>query len=226
MPLYARSDVMALSLGEHGCGATHTRPVTHGAPAKTFKLTCEPCEAYLRGDRKAKILKYDIDPKTRTVIGQSRVADADPMWSSTPETTPLTPDEDLTNSIRQERGTMQIQMLQALAALRTTGIEVPAEAMWLLERELPEKVLRGSVVCVNGHDVPAGNQFCGSCGASTDARAAIGSAPEDPPGEPEIDLERLHPQTLRKMCRAKDLPDRGSKEALIGRLQAAEKVAA
>ena len=218
MPLYARSDVMALSLGEHGCGATHTRPVTHGAPAKTFKLTCEPCEAYLRGDRKAKILKYDIDPKTRTVIGQSRVADADPMWSSTPETTPLTPDEDRTNSIRQERGTMQIQMLQALAALRTTGIEVPAEAMWLLERELPEKVLRGSVVCVNGHDVPAGLKFCGECGASMSARAAVEApVPEAAP----VDLARLHPQTLKKRCREAGLSDTGSKDDLIGRLQAA-----
>jgi hypothetical protein len=77
------------------------------------------------------------------------------------------------------------------------------------------------MVCVNGHDVPAGNQFCGSCGASMDARAAISGAPEDPPDEPVVDLERLHVQSLRKMCRDRRLPDRGSKEALIGRLQAA-----
>ena len=51
------------------------------------------------------------------------------------------------------------------------------------------------------------------------ARGAI--APPEPSGEPEMDLGRLHPQTLRKMCRERDLPDRGSKDVLIGRLQAA-----
>ena len=41
-------------------------------------------------------------------------------------------------------GRMQIQMIQALAAMRATGIQVPPEAMWLLERETP----RG---CPQGH---------------------------------------------------------------------------
>jgi hypothetical protein len=222
LSLYARSDVCAISVPlPAGCGATHTRPVTHGAPAKVFKLECEPCEAFLRGDHRPKILKYDLDPKTRTVIGQSRVADADPMWSSTPDTTPLTPDEERTNSVRTERGAQQIQMIQALAALRATGIEVPPEALWLLERELPAGVLKGVVVCVNGHDVPSGNQFCGSCGASMSVRAAVGGGAENPPGEPEVDLERLHPQTLKKMCRERKLPDGGSKDALVRRLRAA-----
>ena len=36
-----------------------------------------------------------------------------------------------------------------------------------------------------------------------------------------MDLGRLHPQTLRKRCRDAGLPDKGSKDALIGRLQAA-----
>ena len=48
------------------------------------------------------------------------------------------------------------------------------------------------------------------------ARGAIA-----PPEPPEIDLGRLHPQTLAKMCREKHLPDKGSKDVLIGRLQAA-----
>ncbi len=164
MVLFARSDVMALSLGEHGCGATHTRPVTHGAPAKVFHLDCPPCESHLRGDRKAKILRYETDKKTGRVTHQERVADADPMWSSSPDAVPLTPDETRTNEVRSERGRMQIEMLQALAALRSTGVEVPPEAMWLLERELPAGVLKGTVVCANGHDSPAGLKFCGECG--------------------------------------------------------------
>ena len=209
---------MALSLGENGCGATHSRPVTHGSPAKVFRLDCEPCEQFLRGDRRPKVLRYDIDPKTRTVTGQSRVADADPMFSSTPDTIPLTPDEARTNSVRSERGAQQIQMIQALAALRATGIEVPPEALWLLERELPAGVLKGTVLCADGHDNQAGTKFCGQCGISMAAKGAI-SPPAD--AEPQIDLGRLHVATLRKKCRDAGLPDKGTKDALIGRLKAA-----
>ena len=211
---------MALSLGEHGCGAAHTRPVTHGAPAKVFQLDCPPCESYLRGDRRHKKLVYEKDSKTGQILRQARVADADPMWGPTPDSAPLTPDETRTNEVRSERGRMQIEMLQALAALRSTGVEVPPEAMWLLERELPAGVLKGTIVCASGHDVPAGTKFCPECGVSMAARGAI-TPPEGPPGEPEIDLERVHPQTLKKMCREAGLPDKGSKDALIGRLQAA-----
>jgi hypothetical protein len=219
MAMYARSDVMALSLGEHGCGATHTRPVTHGAPSKVFQLDCPPCESHLRGDRKAKILRYETDKKTGKVMRQVRVADADPMWAGAPDTVPLTPDETHTNEVRSERGRMQIEMLQALAALRSTGVEVPAEAMWLLERELPAGVLKGTVICANGHDTPAGGAFCPQCGVSMAVRAAIGSGDEEP-SEPALDLSKLHPQTLKKMCRAQKLPDTGTKDDLISRLAA------
>ena len=209
---------MHLSLGTHGCGASHSREVTRGVPAKDFSITCPPCEAYLRGDRKQKKLVYETDKRTGQTIRQARVADSDPMWSSTPETVPQTPDEERVNAVRQERGSQQIQMIQALAALRGTGIDIPDDAMWLLERELPAGVLRGTVVCVNSHDVPAGSQFCPQCGVSMAGRAAIAA-----PDEPAVDLARLHPQTLRKRCRdhVPPLPDKGSKDVLIGRLQAA-----
>jgi hypothetical protein len=198
-----------------GCGQNHTRPVIKGAPVKIFKLDCPPCEAYLRGDRKQKILKYHIDAKTGQTVRQERVADSDPMWSSTPDTIPLTPDEDRTNTTRQERGRMQIEMIQALAAMRATGIQVPPEAMWLLEREIPENVLRGTVLCANSHDNPAGVKFCGECGMSMAVRAVVEAV------EPVVDLARLHPQTLKRLCRDRGLPDGGGKEDLIGRLQAA-----
>ena len=189
-----------------------------GAPVKVFRLDCEPCESFLRGDRKPRILKYQIDKNTGQSVRQERVPDASDQWSSTPDTIPLTPDEERVNSTRQERGRMQIEMIQALAAMRATGIQVPPEAMWLLEREIPEGVLRGTVLCANQHDNPAGLKFCGECGVSMAARGAI-APPEDEPAA--VDLGRLHPQTLRKMCRDAKLPDRGSKDDLIGRLQAA-----
>lgn len=223
MSLYARSDVMSVSIPAEsgGCSSVHSRPVIKGAPVKVWKLTCGPCESYLKGDRKQKKLVYQINKTTGQTVRQERVADADDRWSSTPDSIPLTPDEERTNTTRSERGAMQIQMLQALAAIRQTGIDVPREALWLLDRELPEGILKGTILCVSGHDVPAGSKFCPDCGASMAVRGAI-AAPADEPEEPAaVDLGRIHPQTLKKMCRAKGLPDKGSKDDLIGRLQAA-----
>ena len=191
-----------------GCDSQHSRPVTNGIRARVWGLDCPDCERYLRGDHRPKILKYDLDPKTRTVTGQSRVADADPQWSSTPDTLPLTPDETRTNATRSERGAQQIQMIQALAALRATGIEVPPEALWLLERELPAGVLKGTIVCANSHDNQAGTKFCAECGISMAAKGAIAPAAEQPPGEPVVDLGRLHPQTLKKMFASAGWPTR------------------
>lgn len=48
---------------------------------------------------------------------------------------------------------------KALASLLAAGIEVPAEAMRLLERELDPPV-----PCSNGHDVPACRRYCPECG--------------------------------------------------------------
>jgi hypothetical protein len=223
--LFARSDVCAISIptSAGGCGAAHSRPVTHGAPAKVFKLSCPPCESYLKGDGKPKILKYQIDKNTGQSIRQERVPDSSDLWSSTQDTTPLTPDEERTNATRTERGRMQIEMLQALASIKAAGINVPPEAMFLLERELPEGVLHGTMVCANGHDVVAGLKFCGECGIGMNVKAAIEPAGDGPVA---VDLGLLHPQTLRKMCRERELPDKGSKDVLIGRLQSAERVAA
>lgn len=220
--LYARSDLCAINIpsASGGCGRNggHTRPVIKGAPVKVWKLECPQCESVLKGDRKQKILRYHVNPQTGQAVRQERIPDSDDRWSSTPDTIPLTPDEERTNKTRSERGSMQIQMLQALAAIRATGVQVPAEAMWLLEREIPAGVLQGTVLCANNHDVPAGLKYCGECGISMAARGAIDAAPES---APVIPLDSLHVATLRKMCRERKLPDNGSKEALIGRIMAA-----
>ena len=224
MTRYARSDVAGITIPSAigGCGEFHGRPVIKGAPAREFRLDCPPCEAHLRGDRKPKKLVYETDKRTGQPIRQARVADSDPMWSSTPDTIPLTPDEDRVNAVRQERGSQQIQMIQALAALRATGIQVPDEAMWLLERELPSSVLKGTMLCAAGHDNPAGVKFCGECGVGMNVKAAI-AAPEEPAA---VDLARLHPQTLRKMCRDAGLPDKGRKDEMVRRLEIAAEMAA
>jgi hypothetical protein len=221
MTVYFRSDAMSIAIPttSGGCGQQHSRPVVKGAPVKVWGLDCPPCEAHLRGDGRPTKLVYETDPKTGQTLRQARVPDASPLISSTPDTIPLTPDEERVNNVRSERGRMQIEMLQALAALRQTGIDVPAEAMWLLERELPQGVLKGTVVCASGHDVPAGLKFCGECGVSMAARGAI-STSEPEPEEPAVDLSRLHVQSLRKKCRDKGLSDKGSKDQLISRLAA------
>ena len=213
---------VSVPVGSGGCGKSHSRPVIKGAPAKTFRLDCGPCESHLKGDRKPRVLKYHIDKATGQSVRQERIADADPMWGSTPDSAPLTPDEDRTNTTRQERGRMQIEMIQALAAMRATGIQVPPEAMWLLEREIPEGVLRGTVVCAEGHDNAAGTKFCSECGISMAARGAIGRAGDDTGlDDVAVDLSLLHVASLKKMCRERGVPDKGSKDVLIGRLQAA-----
>ena len=95
---------------------------------------------------------------------------------------------------------------------------MPPEALWLLERELPSGILKGTVLCADGHDNQAGTKFCAECGISMAAKGSIGP-PAD--AEPHIDLGRLHIATLRKKCREAGLPDDGKKDALIGRLKAA-----
>ncbi len=149
-----------------GCGSTHTRPVRNGAPAREWKLECGPCETYLKGGGRTRLQYTPGDSKSGILPVQERVADTDPCWSATPDTTPMTPDESRVAKTRSERGAQQIQMIQALAALRSTGIELPSDALWLLERELPAGMLKGTVVCADGHDNPAGSRFCGECGAS------------------------------------------------------------
>jgi hypothetical protein len=220
--MWARSDVISLSLGVHGCGASHSREVTRGVPAKHFSITCEPCEAHLRGDRKQKKLVYETDRKTGQVLRQARVQDGDPLWSSTSDTVPLSPDQEKTHALRVERGEQQLRALESIATLAKAGIDFtnrPDVLFFLRENQLPEDLLQGSVLCVNDHPNVAGVKFCGECGASMAARAAV-EPPAAEPEEPSLDLARLHPQTLKAMCRKAGLPDKGSKDELISRLAA------
>jgi len=97
MTLYARSDVMSVALSkEHGgCGATHTRPVTHGAPAKVWALECVPCEDHLRSD---------------------------PHWAVDALEVPETPDEKRLREKSEEKKehTQQANMEKAVASLAAT----------------------------------------------------------------------------------------------------------
>lgn len=219
MTLYARSDLMsvAVPVASGGCGDNHSRPVVSGAPAKVWGLKCPPCESYLRGDRKQKKLVYETDPKTGQTLRQARVSDADAMWSSTPETVPLTPDEERSDYRFRETAMAQINAMNALGTAVSNGLQIPPEMMYLLRKQLPaEMLIPGAIVCADGHDNQPGAKFCAQCGVSMAAKAAISSV-EEPSANP-VDFGRLHPATLAKMCRKAGLPDKGSKDQLIARL--------
>ena len=216
MTIYSRSDRTTVG-AVPGCDLGHVLDVNPATGSRS--LTCPAHEAYYRGDGKPKILKYITDPKTGQVIRQERIAQVEPGWSTTPDTVPLTPDEERTRGLKLEKGENQLRALEALLALKSGGIDLssrPEVLFYLQQSGLPQDILQGKTVCVNGHDSPAGAKFCADCGASMSARAAVESAPE----EPSVDLTRLHPQTLKKMCRERKLPDTGSKDELISRLAA------
>lgn len=219
MTLYARSDVMSVSISRDsgGCGTSHSRPVKDGAPARDWGLDCPDCEAHLKGSRKPRILKNTPgDPKNNIPSRQERVADCDPHWSSTPESVPLTPDEQLANTTRTTRARDQIELIKARAALKEAGIEVPFETMWLMERELPGAFVRDAVKsaeCRDGHENIASARFCAECGVSMEA------GPEKEL-QPEADIHKLGIASLRKLCKERNLPDGGGKNELIERLSA------
>ena len=225
MTRYARDDMSCITISPEtgGCGQSHSRPVIQGAPVKTWALDCPPCEAVLAGAHKPKILKYQTDRKTGQVTHQERVADADPMWSSTPDTIPLSPDQERTHALQIERGERQLRALESIASLERSRVNFrdrPDVLFYLREQELPEDILQGIVLCANDHPNPAGAKFCNECAISMATRGALeqGGGAD---GEAVVDLGRLHVQTLRKRCRDAGLPDKGSKEQLISRLQAA-----
>jgi len=102
MTVYARSDVMSVSLShEHGgCGATHSRPVTHGAPAQSWGLDCPACENHLRSD---------------------------PHWSINLSEVPETPDEERTRLDREKKGQTNQQdlLVAAILAIAQSQQELP-----------------------------------------------------------------------------------------------------
>lgn len=215
MALYARSDLMSVSIPvtSGGCGKTHSRPVAKGAPRRVWELVCPSCEKYLRGDDKPKVIKVMGGDKNKGIPSRmDHVADSDPHWSTTPETIPATPDEEQVHSRRQDVASQQLQLLQASAAAKAAGFDIPAEALWLLEEKLGPNLVRGTVECADGHDNQAGTKFCGECGIDMKIRAAISDDTEDP------DLSKLPISALKELCKQQNLPSTGTKKQLVERL--------
>jgi SAP domain len=145
----------------------------------------------------------------------------DPLWSSTVSEIPETHDELAEREDYEKRGANDIQTMMALALTRMTGGEVPETVMRMIDGSklhIPSAV---KVLCPPyGHANPPGMKFCGECAAPMHE-----AVPADETGEGQ-DLADLHPQTLRKMCRARDLDDSGTRPEMVARLQEAGQVAA
>lgn len=170
------------------------------------------------GYNRPKVLKYITDPVTGKTLSQQRVLDSYAGFSTNPDTIPPTYDEQVIDKRFHETAQAQIDMINAAGIAKAGGLAIPKEMMYFLRKGLPEETLRSleqTTACPNGHDVPADSAFCPRCGISMTALVPATA------GEAPVDLGRLHPQTLRKMCRDKGLPDKGDKNVLIGRLKAA-----
>jgi hypothetical protein len=139
MTLYARSDVMSVSIPVQsgGCGKTHSRPVQKGAPSREFKLDCPGCENFLKGGGRTYLKRKPGDKDADIPASQERVADIDPCWGATPESVPETPDEATYVAKRNKVGADQLAMLNALANAKAAGFDIPTEALDMLNRKLP-----------------------------------------------------------------------------------------
>ena len=214
MSLYARSDLMSVSVPatSGGCGKTHSRPVSKGLVSKVWELKCPDCEAYLRGDFKPKVIKVRGGDKNKGIPSRmDHVADSDPHWASAPEAVPQTPDEEQIHTVRAELGKEQLKMLEAFAAATAAGLDIPREAMYVLEKNFDPRILKGNVVCVNGHDNNAGAKFCSECAVDMSIRGGL-------PQSEDVKLSKLTVAQLKQMCKDENLPSHGTKTQLIERL--------
>ena len=204
MTLYARSDIMSVSIPvtSGGCGDSHSRPVVQGAPVKVWGLDCPPCESYLRGDRRHRILKTTPgDPKLGIPASQERVADIDPQWGTTPDTIPMTPDEKRTKHVIEERGEQQLRAFESLANLRKAGLDLsdrPDVLYFLQEKGVPADIL-----------TQLGKK------AEPEKEISVREAVD------AIPLDMFDAATLKRLCKERSLPADGNKQALIARLEAA-----
>ena len=208
MTLYSRSDLAAVtvSVDAHGgCGRTHSRPVSGDRPVALWELSCPPCEDHLRSD---------------------------PHWSTTRSEIPETHDEKLKREDFEKRGALDERKLMAMAMAKMMGIEIPDTIAGALAGQMQH--IPGVMECANGHGNPAGQKFCGACGAPMSSLAAKAALPgPERPAEPPaaesfpsqegkaVRLQDLRLDELQAACRAAGLPDAGVRKELMKRLRTA-----
>jgi hypothetical protein len=213
MTLYARSDLAAVTVSpaHGGCGSTHSRPAPGGQPENLWQLSCAGgCEEHLRSD---------------------------PHWSTTLSEIPETYDEKKSREDYEKRGAKDVNTMLALALARMTGGEIPATVAAMItgnKQHIPG-VIAGTILCVDGHENPAGVKFCNECGAKLDMRDA--RALEPPPESPQDGngdaggpvtaggrkprLRDMRHADLIELARAQGLDTTGGRVELLDRIRAA-----
>jgi hypothetical protein len=204
------------------------REVTHGAPAKLFKLDCPPCEAYLA--------KTNAD-----------------LWAQTLSELPETYDEVKSREDFEKRGALDRDQVMALAMAKLAGVELPDSMRRPISGLAPHvPSIAGVLECVNGHGCEPGSKFCDECGTELrpqgpaacpdghrnkpgakfcrECRTPLSAAPaalEAPPAPapapagPKRRLRDMRAEELRTIARGKGLDDSGSRTEVLARLQAA-----
>lgn len=205
MTVYARSDVMsvALSAVHGGCGAQHSRPVTHGAPAKVWALDCPACENHLRSD---------------------------PLWAVMPADVPETPDEVHVREDQEKRGSRdrEGQLVDAILAIANSHEKLPDQLAAALAQAGAQLApsLTDTTTCPNGHENTAFAKFCGECGSPISAPVdEVGPVVEVPHlgDAPKLalspaDLVRMTVPDLRELATRHGIDSTGTKADLIARL--------
>ena len=197
--------------GHGGCGQPH-KFVT--GPTGVPEITCPKCEDFLRSDSQHAVNPAEVPEDHDQKIIRER-------------------DEKMGKLDREN------QLAEALIELRQLGAlpEALADALRAALNGAP-KAVTAAVLCPQGHENPPGFDFCGKCtapmrGAPADRQIAPPPAPREPSAPSQAPspadgaaggdgalaaLLALHPQKLRKMCRAADLPDTGKVPEMAARL--------
>lgn len=194
MTLYARSDVMSVALSKDhgGCGATHTRPVTHGAPAKVWALDCAPCEDHLRSD---------------------------PHWAVDALEIPETPDEIRARETQEKRGEhAQKQNLEnAVASLAATadGFQKLMAVMFASNPQMAENMNKMLAMM----SAPTDSVAMRGAAEMTSVNEARKMQGLPPLGESSDDLAELKIGELRALAKARGVDSTGTRDDLLKRLR-------
>jgi hypothetical protein len=140
-----------------GCGEPHRRPLDEsGWPVQPWALTCADCEPHLRGDQLWSASVHEIPPTHDEVKQQERFAIEGPKQQAA-------------------------LLTAALARLSGLGNQIPPSLQRQMEGLKAHIPLPGQLVCRECSAAsPAGQRFCGACGAGLSvpvAAAAIKSGP-------------------------------------------------
>lgn len=208
MTLHARSDLMgvAVSKDHGGCGATHTRPVTHGSPAKVWVLSCPACENHLRSD---------------------------PNWAVDPEEIPETPDEVRVRESQEKRGEKNIaSSLQSSIASLASSQEGMQKLMAIMTTALaglnPE--VTKALTALTGEPADHGTRDDPNLGLASPNRTQVVDAVKTEAAELDddllsddgddrvLDITKLTVKDLRSLARSRGVADTGNRAQLLERL--------